>query len=442
MRIVVAHQNADLDALASLVAACRLYDRAVAVGGTSNSPSVHRYLALHKDRFPLVAPKEVDPGEVEEVVLVDVRDRRRLRDIEHVLERKPRVVVWDHHPETEWDVPADELNVEPVGACITLLVERLLESGHEIDAEEATLYLLGLYADTGRLSYATTRPRDVMVAAKLLEHGAQLKVVNRYMRHALDPDQSRLLMHLLGGIEEISIDRVEVAIASATVPDVVRGASTVVQQVMELGGHDAMFGALRFEKNGRVQLIGRSRVSYVDVGKILSQFGGGGHRGAGAASVKGESLDSVVERLKSTLCSTPLEPTRVADIMSSPIRFLEHNTTLGEARDLLEAWNITGAPVRRDGELVGVLSKRDVRRAQLSDSLHLPVSSHMAHYVTTVDHQEPIEDALELMTRSDIGRMPVTRDGVPVGIVTRTDLIRLLYMKMRDESDIDDVADT
>ena len=439
MRVVVAHQNADLDALASLVAACRLYDDAVAVGGTSNSPSVQRYLALHKDRFPLVSPREIDPQTVEELILVDVRDRRRLRDIEHILQAGPRIGVWDHHPETEWDVPADELNAEPVGACVTLLVERLREKGCEIPPEEATLYLLGLYADTGRLSYATTRPRDVTVAAHLLERGAQLKVVNRYLRHTLDADQSRLLVELLASAEEMSIERVEVAIAAASVPDVVRGAATVVQQVMELGGHDAIFGAIRFERNGRVQLIGRSRVSYVDVGKILSEFGGGGHRGAGAASIKGEELQRVVDRLKSALVSTPLEPTRVADIMTAPIHFLEHDDTLEVAGQHLAAWGISGAPVRRDGQLVGILSRRDIRRAELTDSLHLPVSSHMAHQVTCVDHQEPIEDALELMTLSDVGRMPVTRGADLIGIVTRTDLIKLLYMKMPDESDIIEV---
>jgi tRNA nucleotidyltransferase (CCA-adding enzyme) len=242
---------------------------------------------------------------------------------------------------------------------------------------------------------------------------------------------------MMASVEELSIDKVEVAIGTATAYETVRGASSVVQQVMELGGHDAMFGAIFFEKNQRVQLIGRSRVSYVDVGEILRGFGGGGHRGAGAASVKDSTLEKVVDELRGALVDAPLQPTRVADIMTRPVQFLQHDMTLAAALEKLDEWGVTGAPVLRDGELSGVCSRRDIRRAEQGDKLELPVSSHMAHEVLCVDHQEPIEDALELMTARDVGRMPVTRDDEIVGIVTRTDLIRRLYMKTRDDSDLE-----
>lgn len=441
MRVVVSHTNADLDALACLVAATRLYEGAVAVGGSSLSPPVHRFLALHKDRFPLLGPEEVDPTEVEEVIVVDVRDSRRLTDAREYFEHASRVVAWDHHPATQWDVEIDEEHVEPVGACITLLLERLREEGHQIPPEEATLFLLGLYADTGRLSYTATRQRDVEAAAFLIGRGAQLKIVNRYLRHELSAEQSGLLVELLANVEEISIDQVEVAVSTASMHKTVRGASTIVQQVMELGGHDAIFGVLHFRKNKRVQIIGRSRVSYVDVGQILGEFGGGGHRGAGAASLKKTDPESVVARLDELLRGTPLRPTRVADIMTPQVRYLCHDTSLGDAKQQLTSWGITGAPVMRDGELSGILSIRDVTRAERGDNLQLPVSSHMSHEVLCVDSQEPIEDALEMMTGRDVGRMPVTRDGEVVGIVTRTDLLRLLYMKVRDDSDLDTESD-
>ncbi len=435
MKVVAGHTNADLDALACLVAAARLYD-AVPLGGNSNSPPVQRFLALHKDRFPLTAPSDIDPGEVEELILVDVRDRRRVASVHHILDAEPLVRVWDHHPDSEWDVPASEVNVEPVGACITLLVEQLRERGMTIDSDEATLYLLGLYSDTGRLSYGTVRPRDVDAAAFLLRRGASLRVVNRYLRHAMTADQSKLLVRLLDTCREVSVDHVEIALATAKLEKTVRGAAPPVQQVMELSGHDAIFAVMEFERNNRVQIIGRSRISYVDVGAILQEFGGGGHRGAGAATLKGETLQPVVDRLESLLRSTPLEPIRVESIMTTPIRFLQHDQPLGEAGERLAEWNVSGAPVERDGELVGVLSRRDVEKARKGDNLHLPVGSHMSHEVATTDAAEPIEDVLEMMTEADIGRMPVTRDGELVGIVTRTDLIRQLYMKARDDSDL------
>ncbi|MFU8806991.1 MAG: hypothetical protein ACNA8W_24500, partial [Bradymonadaceae bacterium] len=70
MRIVITHHNADLDALASVMAACRLHPGAVAVRGQAVSQSVHRYLALHKDLFPMLYYHSVDPQKVEEVIIV------------------------------------------------------------------------------------------------------------------------------------------------------------------------------------------------------------------------------------------------------------------------------------------------------------------------------------------------------------------------------------
>ena len=437
MKVVIPHHNADLDALACVVAATRLYSGCVGVMPSLVSPPVHRYLALHKDHYPLISVNDFDPAEVAEVVVVDVRDRRRLKDFEAIFEKAERVVVYDHHPSSEHDLDADELTVEPLGACVTLLIERLRAAGETISAEEATLFMLGIYADTGRLSFSRTTPRDVEAAAYLLSCGAHLKVVNRYLRRQYDDDQQELLVALMASAEETSVEGVEVAFAEATTASFVRGASSAVEQVLEFGGHDALFGIVRFEKNDRVQVIGRSRVSYVDVGAILSQLGGGGHPGAAAATFKKATIPEVREKLMALLREHPMHPVRVADIMSSPVHFLQHDTTLRETADCFREWVVTGAPVLRDGELCGVISRRDVLKAQKADKLDLPVSSHMTHQVTCVAHDEPIEDTLELMTAEDIGRMPVTKDGEIAGIVTRTDLIRRLYMKQRDDSDLE-----
>lgn len=436
-RIVISHHNADLDALASMVAATHLFEDTVAVGGSLVSPPVKRFLALHKDHFPIVSFKNVDPEAVEEVIVVDVRDRRRLKEFKDLLGAASRVVTWDHHPDGEHDIEADENIVEPVGACVTLLVQRLLEKGHEIEPAEATLYLLGIYSDTGRLSFSTTRPIDVEMAAELLKRGASLKVVNRYLRRQYTKEQSELLVSLMSSSHEISVDSVEVAFCTAEAPKFVRGASSVVQQVLELGGHDAVFGVLHFEKNDRVQIIARSRVSYLDVGNVMAKFGGGGHRGAAAATVKDRALDDVVDELKQILRDVPMLPTRVEAMMSTPVHTVDHDEDMSAVLAKFDEWGITGAPVMRDGNLVGVISRRDLERAENADKLELPAGSHMTHEVRTIDYREPVEDTLEMMTAEDIGRLPVTRDGKIVGIITRTDLLRELYMKTRDDSDLE-----
>ena len=74
-------------------------------------------------------------------------------------------------------------------------MERLQTAGLRLLAEEATLLLLGIYEDTGSLTYDTTTARDAQAAAWLLEQGAQLNVVRRFLNIPLTPEQQRVLQN-------------------------------------------------------------------------------------------------------------------------------------------------------------------------------------------------------------------------------------------------------
>jgi tRNA nucleotidyltransferase (CCA-adding enzyme) len=433
MNVIVAHQNMDLDALASVFAAKKLYPDAVVVRGRMIRPPVVRFLALHKEHFPMLPVEEVS-GEIETIVVVDVRDRLRIREFLPLVDAAQTCVVYDHHPRPAEELKADRSVVEPVGACVTLLVEEIVGRGLSINADEATLFLLGLYSDTGRLSYSNTHVRDVEVAAILLRAGGSLRVVNRYLRQEYSEGQTAVMMQMIDSFDEISVGNVEIGFSLASTRKFVAGASQVVEQLMELGGHDAYIGFVETQKGKRVQVIARSRVSYVDVGQILRHFGGGGHRGAASAAFKGVPLDEVRERVVEHLFGWTFDPVRVRDIMTTPVKTIEHDMTLRAAAETLTEWCITGAPVMRLGEVFGMLSRTDIERARRNDKLDLPVSSHMTQQVRWVLEDEPIEDVLDFMTGYDIGRMPVhSFDGDMIGIVSRKDLLRELYFKAPDD---------
>ncbi len=434
LTVVMTHHNADLDALASMIAATRLYPGAVALRGQIVSPMVQRFLALHKDELCLTSYHEIDPAQVARVIVVDVRDRRRLREYEPILAACAHVEIWDHHPPCEHDLDAAAAVVEPVGACVTLLAERLRSGGVALTAAEATAMMLGLYADTGHLTYDSTQPRDVEIAAWLLRQGANLRVVARYLQEEYSPAQQHLLSSLMGKEEALNIASVEIMLAIGEAPDFVHGASQVVHRLMEMGGHDACFGVITFKKNGRVQVIGRSRVPYVDVGAILRALDGGGHAGAAAATFKGVGAGEVVARLKAAVAGAALTPTRVSDLMSAPVQTIAYDATLEVLDGLLVARRIRGAPVVRDGAMIGVISARDVERARRAGELARTVGSYMSHHVKSISPAEPLEDALALMSAADIGRLPVV-DGAGrlVGIVSRSDIMRRLYQQPGEE---------
>jgi tRNA nucleotidyltransferase (CCA-adding enzyme) len=427
-RIIVTHQNSDLDAIASLVGAHLLYgDESICLRPGHLSNHVKRYLALHKDQLELGRPEDVPPEEVSEVVVVDVRKASRLRDFKDHLARADRVTVWDHHPASDDDIPADELHIEPTGACATLLCEAFKEEGVHPGESAATLMLMGIYADTGRLSFDSTTPRDVEAAAWLLRCGARLPVVNRFLQDQFSVDQQKLLAEMMFSTEEVEVNGADIVLATGRAEDYVKGVAGVVEHILNMGGHEAVFGLVEFSGGRRVEIIGRSQVPYIKVGSLLGELGGGGHDGAGGASAKQTSLEEVVERFKQLLQEATIDPTNVRDLMTSPIETLDRDMTLEEAARELERWDVTGAPVVDGDALDGVLSRRDIEGARESARLDLPVSSHMSHEVVTIGAGESLEDALELMTEHDIGRLPVLEEGRLVGIITRTDVLDHLY---------------
>jgi tRNA nucleotidyltransferase (CCA-adding enzyme) len=155
-------------------------------------------------------------------------------------------------------------------------------------------------------------------------------------------------------------------------------------------------------------------------------LGGGGHATAASAAVKHLSASESLDSLRNQLIAEPPRPRRVRDLMSSPVHTVAPETPLAELADSLSRWRHTGAPVVRDGELVGIVSSRDLERAA-DGRMQLPVSSCMSQQPITVSPDASLEDAQALMEQHDVGRLPVLRGGRLVGIVTRADLLRVLY---------------
>lgn len=429
MRVIVTHESADFDALASTVAAQKLYPDARIVLGRRVAPAVRDFLALHKDSFQLEYWSDIDFSKVTDAVIVDVRQARRLTAYAPLAARiragEVNAHIWDHHAASDDDLPCQWELVAPVGSTATLLIEEIRTRDLTLTPLEATLLALGIYTDTGSLTYAGTTPRDAEAVAWLLAHGASLKMINRYLRSALTESQRAVLSTLLGAVQVYEIAGVDVGFGTVELDRNVDGLAAVTTQVIKLEGHAALFALYR--RKNKLQVIGRARVPYVDVGLVLQGIGGGGHAGAGSAMVKGADPDEVRARLLEILNADPPHPRAVSDVMTSPVRTVDADTPLSEVETLLTGWGYTGLPVLRDGKLVGVLSRRDLRSARKDDRMHLGAKSCMSGVVRTVEADDPLDEALDLMVQHDVGRLPVLRDGRLVGIISRSDLIRMLY---------------
>lgn len=432
MKLITTHETTDFDGLASCVALQKLLPGAIIGLSGGVAPNVHQYLALHSDRFRTQRCQDLELSEVDLLAVTDVRKRDRLKHVESVIQRaadRPRavrIITWDHHPASTDDLLADEEHVQPVGSVTTLLVEEIRARNVEIDREEATLFSLGVHEDTGSLSYARTSSRDATALAWLLGQGAQPGLLQRFLRPPLDALERQLLVRLIDEVEDAPRFGASIGISALRTDEVPAGLARVSTEAFRILPHHALFCVFHLP-NGKTHVIGRAQVSTVPIGAILEDLGGGGHGGAGSASIRELALDEVLRRLHAGIERRCHQPQFVRDLMSSPVRTVSPDTPLLDLASSLREWGHTGAPVVSGGQLVGVISRRDVERAQREGRGSLAVKSCMAHKVHSVGPDVPLREALEEMQAHNIGRLPVLEGSRIVGILSREDVLGYLY---------------
>lgn len=434
MELIVSHENTDFDGLAAAVAARKLYPGAVIGLGHRVSKPIRDFLALHKDRFRTARTDALDLSRVRRLVVVDARGATRLPHVTPVLARRRaghpvEVHIFDHHPASPDDLIGDVEAIEPVGAATTLLVERLRAERIEVDPIEATLFSLGIYADTAALTLARTTSRDARAVAWLLDRGASLAVVNRYLEVPFTDAQRRVLADVLAGARVEQVGGLAIGVAVVRPESHVEGLAEVTTEACRMLQYAALFTIAPVPGRAKTEVVARGRSPLVDVGAALRAIGGGGHAGAASAVVKTDDAASIARAILDALRAAPPRQRTVADVMSSPVRCVPPELTLDELADRLAAWGHSGVPVVRAGTLLGIVSQRDVERARAAGRGSLPVSSHMSSEVRTTTPDATLEEALAAMVAADVGRLPVLRGGKLAGIVSRSDLLRVLYPK-------------
>ena len=132
----------------------------------------------------------------------------------------------------------------------------------------------------------------------------------------------------------------------------------------------------------------------------------------------------------------------VRDVMQVKTVTIAPDTTLPEALRLTAQRGIRHLPVMESGELVGIVSDRDLKRAMASSATSLDVhelsylldrlrvSEIMTRAVITIASGFPVEEAARLMIQEKIGALPVTEGGRLVGILTETDVLALFVRAM------------
>lgn len=427
--VVTAHANADFDALASIIAAGRLYPGATLLfPGSQERTLRHFFIKSATYLFNFRQAKDIDVTSVEKLVIVDTRQHSRVPHVHAILERpEVEVHLYDHHPDTDEDIQGSLVTVRQWGATATILTTEIQQAGLALTPDEATIIGLGIFEDTGSFTFASTTEHDFAAAGWLKTQGMDLNTISELLTRDLTSEQISALNELLETAHTHDINGVPVVIAEASMDEYMGDFALLAHKLMDMENISVLFALGRMED--RVQIVARARSSDVDVGAICSGFGGGGHTYAASASVKFKTLSQVKDELFTLLYSAVNKQLTVGSIMSAPVIAEPETATIAKAAETMQRFGLKAVPVVMPGtaRCTGYIEYQTATRAVAHGLGAAPVTDYMNRHVHTASPEDDLHTMMEIIVGQRQRLVPVVdENGNAIGVITRTDLINTI----------------
>ena len=290
------HVNPDGDALGALLAmglALQAGGRKVVMHNESPIPAVYRFLP----GIGQIQREAPTPFDYETVVVLDCGDLERVGAVAARIQKSPRVINIDHHV-TNTGFGHHQL-IDPGASSSTELVYRILKRMQiAIDQKIATSIYTGILTDTGSFRFANTNSRAFDICAEMVGCGVDPYAVAQHVYGTYSLGRIKLLNMALDSIEispngKLSLMTLTRSMFAETdtQPEDVDGMISYAKRI-----EDVRVAALIMENaNGRETAVNghkRYHVSLrsdgsVDVARIASSFGGGGHFNAAGFGADG-----------------------------------------------------------------------------------------------------------------------------------------------------------
>ena len=429
MNIIIGHSNTDLDCLASMIAAQKLYPGYdIVISGLLN-PLAGNVVSFYITKLSFKGPADLKDQQIDNVVVVDTRSSMRVKEFfANISQVNGSITIFDHHPTDGCDIPGAELNYVKNGANTSTMVLKLMEKGIKLDSDEATIALTGIYADTQSFTTDSVTPEDFQAASYLISQGASMKLARFFLQPLKNDYQISYFHTLLNVIDRHVIKGHEVLVSYLDLPKRVNGLAAVVEQVFSVEKADAIFAMFHCQADDSTSIIARSRKKAVPVNQILSVWGGGGHEKAASATIKKTGDMNVPLMLKEELQKLP--PDRTAEsIMTTPVKTIPMNVSIARAKEYLEEINHTAAPVVDDeGKMVGMMGNKNIRNAEKAGCMETMVPAYMNKKVVSINKDSTMRDIEKVFLENKYNHMPVIDDSsMLVGILTRKDFLKAIH---------------
>jgi tRNA nucleotidyltransferase (CCA-adding enzyme) len=425
--VITTHINADFDALASMIAASKIYPDAMLVFPGAQEKNLRNFF-LHSTSylFNFTKIKDIRLDGLKKLILVDTRQKSRIGKFAALAGRKDvEIHIYDHHPDFKDDIRGQVEVIRPTGSATTILTGIIREKGIKITPEEATIMCLGIHEDTGSFTFSSTTGEDYEAAAWLAEQGANHNVISDMLTRELTAEQVWLLNDLIQSAATRNVNGTDVVVAKVIRENYVGDFAVLVHKFMEMENLNVLFALAQMED--RIYLVARSRIPEVNVADIAVSLGGGGHQYAASATIKNKTLIQVDRSLQALLKSRITPVQKAKELMSSPVIQVAPDANVSEAAKLMTRYNINVLLVmEQDGALKGYITRQVVEKAVFFGLDQVKVSDYMHIEFPTIHPEEPLKEVQNLIIQNKLRILPVTEGKKVVGVITRTDLLNTL----------------
>ncbi len=298
--LITAHTNPEGDALGSEIAFYRLLKELGKYATIINEDDVPYGYSFLPDKFNIKRFKKNMKGiKFDCFVVLDCSDLKRTGEVYRLNLRNKPVLNIDHHISNQ---RFGDVNwVEPDSSSCSEMVYKLFKKLRlPLDRDTATLLYAGMLTDTGSFNYSNTTSLTHKAVSELLRHNLDIVQIHKNIYENIPFQDMKLLSKILPNIRRCAGGEIAWFQIERNMLKNKRLSFDLTEHILSFARaiKDVQVVALFKESLGvkneiRVNLRSQGRV---DVNKIASFFGGGGHKAASGATVHGE-IENVRKRV-------------------------------------------------------------------------------------------------------------------------------------------------
>jgi phosphoesterase RecJ-like protein len=302
--LLVSHRSPDGDAIGGVFGLAQVIRQGGAeplIALYEPPPARYAFLTETAQWYAWDETREVLEKECDAVIILDTCSKSQLEPIGPFLSHAPPILVIDHHI-TRDDIGTrpDDLRVfdDTASATCLILAEWAAAHGVELKGPVATALFVGIATDTGWFRFSNTDARTMRMAANLVEGGVDIGDLHVRINQNAPVEKLRLTARLLDSLDLHADGRLVVlSIRRKDFADTGADDSMTEDLVNEAMRLESAEAAIMFTEtdDGMIRANFRSK-RLVDVSRLASRFGGGGHARAAGARMHG-AWDQVVPRV-------------------------------------------------------------------------------------------------------------------------------------------------